>query len=49
MEYKETEETGEADWRERGRMAWGGAVEQMKVTGEMGEEGGGIGDIKRLM
>lgn len=24
MEYKETEETGEADWRERGRMAWGG-------------------------
>ena len=31
-------------------MTWGeGAVEQMKVTGEMGEEGGGIGDIKRLM
>ena len=24
----------------------GGAGEQMKVTGEMGEEGGDIGDIK---
>lgn len=46
MEYKGTEETGEADWRERGRMAWGGAVEQMKATGEMGEEGGDIEDIK---
>lgn len=29
-----------------GKDDMGGAVEQMKVTGEMGEEGGDIGDIK---